>query len=147
MRADHRRRTTIIVAAGVLGAMVVAISLAASHGLSGKSVPATRTAQGAVTLVRKTYFTSDSATSCHGIGNYVDLVGGGAVVIKSFTGETLATTQLAPGKIDDNGFCEFAFSASVRTGRGPYEIDVTRRQPTQVTEADLFSRVNLSLGA
>jgi hypothetical protein len=104
--------------------MIIAVSVAATLNLSGsKSKPTAKTAYGVVSIPNHSYFVTDttkSADGCHGTGNYTDLAGGGTVTISDNVGSVIATTNLAPGKIDVNGFCEFNFSSpKVPTNRGP----------------------------
>ena len=58
----------------------------------------------------------------------------------------LATTNLGSGTVDPNGFCVFPFDVSVATGKGPYQVQITRRKAVSVDEGSLFSLVTLTLG-
>jgi hypothetical protein len=151
VRARRRKRLSVIVAGTTLLAMIIAVSVAATLNLSGsKSKPASKTAYGVVSIPNHSYFVTDTTTSadgCHGTGDYTDLAGGGTVTISDNVGTIIATTHLAPGKIDVNGFCEFNFSApKVPTNRGPYGVQITRRKIVEVNESDLFSLITLTLG-
>lgn len=153
-RAQRRRRMTIIVAGGVLLAMIVAVSLAATAGISKtKKTPGTKVAHGIVSIANKADYvlTTPSASSpdtkpCHGTGNFTDISTGGTVTISDLNSNVLATTNLGAGSIDPNGFCVFPFDVPVATGKGPYEVQITRRKAVQVDEGSLFSLVTLSLG-
>ena len=148
----RRRRRTIILSIATLLAMVVAVGLAATHSLSGKSGGATsKTAMGVVSIAKPALYvtvTTGTSTACHGTGNFTDLEAGGTVTILDDGGNVLATTNLQPGSVDVNGFCELPFSAPrVPTNRGPYGIQITRRKVFQPVNADtLFSLLTLTFG-
>ena len=155
--AQRRRRMTIMVAGGILFAMIVALSLAATAGLShSKSGPSKKTANGLVSIANKADYVlvsgdpsaslSPAAQECRGTGNFTDVSRGGTVTISDFNGKVLATTNLGTGSVDANGFCVFPFTAPVPTGKGPYGVQITRRKAVQVDENDLFTLVTLTLG-
>jgi hypothetical protein len=155
--AQRRRRITILVAGGVLFAMIVAVALAATSGLSKTKGPSgTKTAHGIVSIVNKADYvvqaasgTSSTAANqpCHGTGDFTDISTGGLVTITDGVGRQLATASLSQGSVDPNGFCVFSFDAPVAIGRGPYGVQITRRKVVQVNESDLFSLITLTLGA
>ena len=153
--AARRRRRTIILSMATLLAMVVAVGLAATHSLSGKSGAKSKTAMGVVSIANRAFYVTTatgsaagSASQCHGTGDYTDLEAGGTVTILDDGGNVLATTNLQPGTVDVNGFCELPFSApGVPTNRGPYGIQITRRKVFQPVNADvLFSLLTLTFG-
>jgi hypothetical protein len=150
LRARRRKQLTVAVAGTTLLAMIIAVSLAATHSLSSKGSTAAKTANGIVSIPNHSFFVADpseGANGCHGTGDFTDLAAGGTVTISDDVGSTLATTHLQPGKIDVNGFCEFAFSApKVAANRGPYGVQITRRKVVQVNESDLFTLITLTLG-
>jgi hypothetical protein len=146
----RRKRMIVIIAGSVLVAMIAAVSVAATQSLS-RTGAGKKNAAGVVSLVDRTLYLSDNGSNtaatggCHGVGAYSDLVGGGAVSILDSAGKQIASTQLQPGTIDANGYCEFPFQVKVTTGHGPYGVQITRRSVTPVTEAALFSLVTLTL--
>lgn len=153
-RAQRRRRMTIIVAGGTLLGMIIAVSLAATSGLSKtKKAPSSKVAHGIVSIANKADYVVTSATTsspvtkqCRGTGNFTDVSSGGTVTISDLNSNVLATTNLGPGTVDPNGFCVFPFDVSVATGKGPYQVQITRRKAVEVDEGALFSLVTLSLG-
>lgn len=153
-RAQHRRRMTIFIAGGILLAMIIAVSLAATNGLSKtKHTAGSKMAHGIVSIANKADYTvtSNSTSSpttkqCHGTGDFTDVSSGGTVTISDLNGNVLTSTNLGSGTVDPNGFCVFPFDAPVATGKGPYEVQITRRKAVQVDEGSLFSLVTLSLG-
>jgi hypothetical protein len=131
-----------------LFALVGALALAAVSGLiNSKTKTTTKTAHGVVSIANKADYVTVGAGGCHGTGNFTDISTGGTVTINDANGNPLATANLSAGSVDPNGFCAFAFDVPVRTGRGPYQVQITRRTAVQVNESDLFSLITLTLGA
>jgi long-subunit fatty acid transport protein len=142
---------TIIVAGGVLLAMIIAVSVAATAGLSkSQTSSGTKMAHGIVSIANKADYIASPATAgstpCHGTGDFTDISTGGTVTISDLNANILATTNLGSGTVDPNGFCVFPFDAPVTVGKGPYGIQITRRKVVQVDEGSLFSLVTLTLG-
>jgi hypothetical protein len=147
--ARRRRRMLIFTAIVALLGLVLGVTLALSQGSKNHTDTAkTGTAYGTVSIASKNLYVVDPVTGCHGYGDYTDLAPGGLVTITDISGNTLTTTHLDKGKVDENGFCELDFSApNVPTNRGPYGIQITRRKLVQnVNQSDLFTRITLSFG-
>jgi hypothetical protein len=147
--AQRRRRIIIGVAMATLVAMVAALTAALASKHSGSKGSKTATAVGVVSLASTSAYeaTGSSAGSlCRGAGIYTDVSTGGLVTITDDLGHVLATTTLQQGTVDENGYCEFTFTAAnVPTDRGPYGVQVTRRAVTMVDASQLFTRVVLTL--
>ena len=148
--ARRRRRIVLGTAIVALLGLVLGGLLALSQGAkkNNSKSPKTDTAYGTVAIASKNIYVTDPVTGCRGIGNYTDLAPGGLVTITDISGNTLATTRLDTGKVDENGICELKFTAAdVPTGKGPYGIQVTRRKLVQnVQQSDLFTRIVLTFG-
>ncbi|HEY2167807.1 MAG TPA: hypothetical protein VGH01_11615 [Jatrophihabitantaceae bacterium] len=147
-----RRRRLMLIGTAFLSLLalilVPIITLSGGNKNSDKNNPKTGTAYGTVSIASKNLYVVDPVTGCHGYGDYTDLAPGGLVTITDISGNTLTTTHLDKGKVDENGFCELDFSApDVPTNRGPYGIQITRRKLVQnVNQSDLFTRITLSFG-
>jgi hypothetical protein len=147
--ARRRRRIVLGTAIVALLGLVLGGLLALSQGAKNHTdAVKTRTAYGSVSIATKNIYVTDPVTGCRGIGNFTDLAPGGLVTITDISGNTLATTHLDTGKVDENGFCELDFTApNVPTNKGPYGIQITRRKLVQnVQQSDLFSRITLTFG-
>lgn len=123
-----------------MGIAVAAIGALLLAGCGGDS---TFTASGKLGLVAVDAASDDCSS---GTGGYSDIHEGASVVISDADGKKLAVGSLKAGKDIGDGLCVFDFKVpNVRSGAGPYGVEVSHRGEISFTEKEADSIV-ISLG-
>lgn len=141
--AGRRRRTGLVVTLTVAAVAVlagVALGLVLFLDAAGKV-----TVNGTVTIPAQAAGAVDG-DSCSGHDTFADVDKGTEVQITDAGNATVALTQLDAGRITGGG-CTFTWTAKgVPTGKQFYGVQVGRRDPVKVPEAQLHQLVALALG-
>lgn len=136
-----------------IGAVVYGLTSGSKGGSGGdpSKVIATNTiaVTGQMELVDTSGYssiTTDGSGGCDGSGPYNDISAGGEVVISDDTGKTLAITSLDSGT-GDSSRCDFAWSATVPSGKGFYGVTVSHRGTVKFSEAQMRQGPGTTMGS
>ncbi|MGV1036750.1 MAG: hypothetical protein ACOYD0_06950 [Candidatus Nanopelagicales bacterium] len=134
-----------------LGVLAVGLTIfSGSGGIAGVGTPAGFTSSGTFTLIdTSTSYSGITSTgsTCEGRGGYSDIHAGTQVVVKSASGEVLATGSLTGGTPAGMTACTFSYSVGpIPGGQANYGMTVSQRGDLYYSEAELKDGPDLSLG-
>lgn len=143
----------LIGAAALVALGVLAVALAVfsgSGGVAGVGTPAGFTYAGTFTLIdTSTSYSGITSTgsTCEGRGGYSDIHAGTQVVVKSASGEVLATGSLTGGTPTGITECTFSYSVGpIPGGQSNYGMTVSHRGDLYYSEDELKDGPALTLG-
>jgi hypothetical protein len=128
--------------------IVIAITLFFLIALWFTSSVAPVTVNGTMTL-SDGYFGS-KGSPCDGSGGYSDIIEGAQVTVSNeSTSSVVAVSNLSPGKVNDDGDCEFSFKINDVPNSSVYQIEVSHRGKLVYSRKQLEEnkyQVELTLG-